>query len=248
MKRLAPLASLIAPLLAAPAVMAGTQPNIYGTTCPAILTVQSADCTVSVIRQCPGDPTGATTSVTFDRDGYLSASAVDAQSAWTESHTSWDGAFERTLPNPGDPISLDDLLRDGIDTYDFRLSHTEGGVTRELQVVGADILTGRQTSIDGLPLDIVSTDLRILESDGTTFYQTRGEQYISPAMRLWFLGTDSVLGDDGTITDYDARPVDFLFPGDPGFGAPTPLYGCPDAAPSLPAPAAPAGPGANTDK
>lgn len=245
MKRLAPLAPLVALTLAAPATMAETRPNIYGATCPAILTVQSADCTVSVIRQCPGDATGATTSVNFGPDGYLSAGAVDAQGAWTENHTSWDGAFERTLPNPADPISLDDLLRDGIDTYNFRLSHTEGGVTRELQVIGADILTGRQTTIDGLPLDIVSTDLRILETDGTTFYQTRGEQYVSPEMRLWFLGSDSVLGDDGSITNYDSRPVDFLFPGDPGFGVTTPLYGCGDSAPSLPAPASP---GANTDK
>ena len=245
MKRLAPLASLIALALSAPAAMAETRPNVYGASCPAILTVQNADCTVSVIRQCPGDPTGATTSVTFDRDGYLSASAVDGQGAWTETHTSWDGAFERTLPDAADPISFDELLQQGVDTYDLRISRTEDGVTRQLQAIGADILTGRKTTIDGLPLDIVATDLRILESDGTTFYQTRGEQYISPEMRLWFLGSDEILGDDGSVTNYDGSPVDFIFPGERGFGGTTPLYGCPDA--GFPPPV-PAGPGANTDK
>ncbi|HHB81168.1 MAG TPA: hypothetical protein ENK83_05405 [Aliiroseovarius sp.] len=111
------------------------------------------------------------------------------------------------------------------------------------------MLTGDSVTIDGVPLQVVATDLRILEADGTTYYQTRGQQYVSPEMRLWFLGTDSVVGDDGSVTNYDATQAAFLFPGDPGFDDETPLYGCAagaeDGVKTAPLPA---GPGKNTNK
>ena len=240
-----------AALFATPAM---ATPNIPGEACPTILTIQSKDCTVTHITRCEGDANGVTTSLLFDADGMLFSASSDAQGGWLESYDSGTNVYETVTGKPADPISMDTLLRDGIDTYDFTLSHTEAGQTRTLRVVGADILTGEEQRIDNVALKVVTTDLRILEEDGTINYQTRGTQYLSPELRQWFLGTDSVLGDDGSVTNYDSSPVEILFPGEPGFDDVTPRYGC-SAAPEhgvetapLPVDPAPTGPGKNTNK
>ena len=214
------------PLVLAGPALGGEIPVLHGADCPVILTVQSQDCTVSHVRHCAGEALGATTTVTYDSDGYMTTSVADAQGGWVESYAVWDQAIERTLPDPADPVSLDDLLADMVDTYDFRMTHAAGGVSRTLRVIGADLLTGREVTIDGVKLREVSTDLRILEEDGAVHYQTRGMQYVSPEMRLWFLGTDAVQESDGSITNYDSRPVTFRFPGDPGFATTVPKFGC----------------------
>ncbi len=237
---------LISALLASPAI---ATPNIAGESCPAFVTVQNADCTVIHITRCAGDSSGTTASLLFDAEGLLFSASSDAQGGWLESYDALNNVYESTIGEPIDPISLDTLLRDGIDAFEFNLSHSEAGQTRILRVVGADTLTGEELRIDNITLLAVSTDLRIFEEDGTINYQTRGTQYISPEMRQWFLGTDSVLGEDGSVTNYDSSPVAFIFPGEPGFGDTTPLYGC-SAAPehgdeTTPTPT---GPGANINK
>ena len=238
--------ALLAATLATPAM---ATPNIPGEACPAFLTVQNADCTVSLVTRCEGDNTGTTTSMLFDASGLLFTASSDGQGGWLESYDADTNVYETTTGKPVDPVSLDDLLRDGVDTYDFLLSHSEAGQTRTLRVVGADMLTSDELRIDNVTLLAVSTDLRILEEDGAINYQTRGRQYVSPKMRLWFLGTDSVLGEDGSVTNYDSSPVKFIFPGEPGFGDTTPRFGC-SAAPEHGDETAPmpTGPGANTNK
>lgn len=243
MKRLVLLTAM---LIASPAL---ATPNIAGEACPVFVTVQNADCTVTLITRCEGDSSGTTTSLLFDADGLLFSASSDNQGGWLESYDALSNIYETTIGTPADPISLDTLLSDGIDTFEFTLSHTEAGQTRTLRVVGADTLTGEELRIDNIPLLEVSTDLRIFEEDGSINYQTRGTQYISPQMRQWFLGADSVLGEDGSVTNYDSSPVTFTFPGEPGFGDTTPLYGCTsapehgvDTAPK------PTGPGVNTNK
>ncbi len=238
-------------LLASPA-LAGSN-LVIGETCDPILTVQNADCTVTIIRACSDWALGASTSVTYDLNGRISAAASDENGAWLESFTTWDNAWERAIGTPEDPVSLDTLLSEGIDTYNFRITHEVDGESRILQVIGADILTGVEQRIDNVPLKTVTTDLRILEADGSVFYQTQGMQFVQPEMRLWLLGTDSVIGANGSVTNYDSSPVDFIFPGEPGFGETMPLFGC-EPAPehgqeTAPQPVpGPVGPGANTNK
>jgi len=238
--------SLGATLVAFPAM---ATPNLPGEACPTTLTIQSKDCTVTHITRCEGDADGVTTSLLFDADGILFSASSDAQGGWLESYDSASNVYETVIGKPVDPISMDTLLRDGIDTYDFTLSHTEAGQTRNLRVVGADILTEEEQRINNVALKVVTTDLRIFEEDGTINYQTRGTQYISPELRRWFLGTDSVLGDDGSVTNYDSSPVEILFPGEPGFDDITPHYGC-AAAPEhgVETVPLPVGPGVNTNK
>ncbi|EAQ12668.1 hypothetical protein RB2654_15320 [Rhodobacterales bacterium HTCC2654] len=120
------------------------------------------------------------------------------------------------------------------------MHRTAPGEDREITIVGADMLSGETTVIDGMTLDIVQTQLQILTEDGSVEYQSRGVQYLNRELGLFFLGPEEVLDDTGEATPYDNSPVDFIHPGEPGFAQTLPLYECDQQkAGFTPAPAAP---------
>lgn len=208
--------------------------------CEAFLTVQSRGCSVSVLWRCDVASGGDFTEASFGADGLEALVSYAAGYQWLESIYIWDSSREEFLPPAADPIDLATLLEAGIDTYDFAMRRSEPGRTYDIRVTGADALTGETIVIDGYTLDVVRTRLEIVDEAGAAEYRSEGTQYFSRALGHFFLGAETVWGEDGRAADYDSAPVDFILPGEPGFGATTPLYECMPADAALMAPRSPA--------
>ncbi len=193
--------------------------------CEPFLTVQSMGCAVALHWRCDVAPAGDHWEGVFDTEGLLSIAHYDGDYQWLETQYMWDGSREVTVGSD-DPISLSDLLAGGMDTFAFTVRRTEGKTTEMQRVVGWDELMGETVTIDGVTLERTRTEHRYMTEDGDVAYHGRGQQYVSRDMRLFFLGQDEVMGDDGSVTTYDSTPVDFIHPGEPGFGKTQPLYGC----------------------
>ncbi len=207
--------------------------------CEVFLTVQSKQCSVSNLYRCDTD-TGGFAEAMFDGEGMSAVVTYRAGYQWQDSLYMWDNSRERLVEPAEDPIDLPTLTDEGIDTFRFTMHRTAPGEDREITIVGADMLSGETTVIDGMTLDIVQTQLQILTEDGTVEYQSRGVQYLNRELGLFFLGPEEVLDDTGEATPYDNSPVDFIHPGEPGFAQTLPLYECDQQkAGFTPAPAAP---------
>lgn len=193
--------------------------------CEAFLTVQNQGCTTLLLWRCEKEPKGYHWAAAFDDQGLLSLSSYDNQYQWLDTTYLWDGSREVLLESE-DPIHMDDLLDTGHDTFAFSVRRTMAGQAEVMRVIGADVLTGERVTIDGVELEELATELRYFTEAGKVDYQSRGTQYLSREMRLFFPAFDEVAAQDGGTIEYDSRPVDFIQPGEPGFGATTPLYGC----------------------
>ncbi|MAM63262.1 hypothetical protein [Maritimibacter sp. UBA3975] len=226
-----------ATLLAAPA---SANPFVPPAGCDVFLTVQSRQCSVSHLYRCESAPDGGFAEAIFDGDGMSAVVGYGPTYQWQDSVYMWDNSREVLVPPAEDPIEIDTLADEGIDTFRFTMHRTAPGEDREITIVGADTLTGETTTIDGLPLEIVQTQLQILTEDGTVEYSSRGVQYLSREKRLFFLGPEEVYDDAGEATPYDNSPVDFIEPGEPGFASSLPLYECDQQKAGLtPAPVSP---------
>ncbi|WP_300516098.1 hypothetical protein [Aliiroseovarius sp.] len=203
--------------------------------CEAFLTVQTQGCTSLLMWRCEKEPEGYHWAAAFDGQGLLSMSSYDHQYQWLDTTYLWDNSREVLLDSE-DPIHMDDLLDIGHDTFAFTVRRTMQGQTRKMRVIGADVLTGERVTIDGIELEELSTELRYFTEAGDVDYQSRGTQYVSRELRLFFPAVDQVVAQDGGTIEYDSRPVDFIHPGEPGFGATTPLYGCEEIKTRLPRP------------
>ncbi len=194
--------------------------------CETFLTVQSRECSVSLLWRCDGVDDGPIWEANFSEGGLQSVVSYAANYQWLDAVYMWDSSREELVPPATDPIDLDTLIGTGIDTYDFIMRRSEPQGTRDVRMVGADQLTGRSVTIDGYDLEAVATELQILTEDGRVEYQSRGIQYLSHDLRLFFLGRETVTGTDGVAAEYDGTPVDIIRPGEPGFGTTVPLYDC----------------------
>lgn len=194
--------------------------------CETFLTVQSRECSVSLLWRCDGGDSGPIWEANFSDAGLQSVVSYAADYQWLDAIYMWDSSREEFVPPAADPIDLDTLIDTGIDTYDFIMRRSEPQGMRDVRMVGADQLTGRSVTIDGYHLEAVATELQILTEDGRVEYQSRGIQYLSHDLRLFFLGRETVTGTDGVAADYDGTPVDIIQPGEPGFGTSVPLYDC----------------------
>lgn len=202
--------------------------------CSLFMTVQSRQCRVSNYYTCTQDAPGEQWRSDFDQEGIYFSSKIDAEAQWIESHDLPDLVIQRLDPNPDDPASFSELLSSGTDTFAFGLSRDNGERTR---VTGFDRLTGRSVTIDGIPLQ--ETEFEFTETDpaGNILRQSRGNEYISPDMRMFFSGPSEWNGGDGQFLPIDGSPREFIFPGEPGFATTQPIFDC-DAILSLaPAPA-----------
>ncbi len=208
--------------------------------CEVFFTVQSKQCSVSNLYRCEGYEDGAFAEAMFDGEGMSAVVTYAPGYQWQDSLYLWDNSREVLVSPAEDPIDLPTLEAEGVDTFRFTMHRTAPGEDREITIVGADMLTGETVTIDGLELDVVRTQLEILTEDGATEYQSRGIQYLSREMGLFFLGPEDVYNDGGEATPYDNSPVDFIHPGEPGFAETLPLYQCDQQkAGFTPAPAAP---------
>lgn len=206
--------------LASPA-LAGTWTPPEG--CEVFMTVQSKACRVSNHYTCAGDPPGDQWRADFDQEGLYFMSRISREAEWVES-------FEvnppsRTALDPGaeDPMSFSELLASGVDTFAF--SQTRDGATRT-HVMGMDSLTGRSVTIDGEPLEETQFDYTETDDAGTVLRRARGNEYISRERRIFLAGPGETDLGDGMWRPIDGSPVEFVFPGEPGFASTQPLYDC----------------------
>ena len=213
MKRLA----LILPLLMASPVMA-QQGFAAPDGCTGKLTVQHRNCAMVNVWTCDPDAPGDQWIALIGQNGVFSVQRVDDQFQWMESYKA-TGTEVLQVPAP-DPASLDELFATGLDTWDFTLD-TDNGPERH---VGFDMLTG-DTIVIGQEV-LLGTEFqgRTLDADGNEIYAGSGRQFVSETHRLFFLGQSWDDENPGQISD--SSPVDFIYPGEPGFFADQPRYEC----------------------
>lgn len=212
------LSTALSSLLAAPA-LAGTFTPPEG--CTPWLTVQMRSCKVSNHYTCENDAQGDKWRVDFGINGAYFRSRIDYETQWVESHNS-DGIVELLEPNPADPASFSELLETGLDSYDFSQMKSDG--VRE-NIKGYDRLTGESVVIDGVTLLRTKYDAEIRYDDGTLAWKAQGSEFIHPEWRIFLSGTGQVQI-DGNLIPKDFTPVDFVFPGEPGFMETIPTYDC----------------------
>jgi len=220
---------VLAALAAAPAAAQQWEP---GQACEPFLTVQTAGCMVTNYWTCDGAPDGYIYSASHDADGRHIAGATDAGGNWVD--TVFDGGWQERLLHPvADPISHSNLVDSGVDAFDFTLLTNSSdpeiavGLTR---VRGIDILTGERVTIDGEDLLETTYLTTYAGPDGVVWATSRGTQYYSAGFRMVFSGNGAWI-EKGDTDVRNLSPVDFLEPGDPGFGSITPAHGCDAAAP-----------------
>lgn len=223
-------AMILAAFGAASAFPLAAQQWAPGESCEGFLTVQSRGCFVTNFWTCGDAPEGYVYRASFDDQGPLVAGAYDIDRNWVDTVFS-DGWRERLLYPLTDPISADELVERGMDAYDFETitnSEDEDLSVVRTRIRGVDLLTGNETAIDGIDLLELQYYLTYTNSAGDLYSQGRGRQYFSPEYRLFFAGEDE--WDSGSGYEaYDNTPVDFIEPGEPGFGAQTPVHDCPDS-------------------
>ena len=214
---------LFAALMLVPAPAVSQETFGLPSVCRGLVTVQMKSCSVSHHFTCETDPDGYRRRVDLDETGITYSGAVDAETQWIESFHFRSGHSERLEDMPQDPASFSLLVDTGTDTYDFRTLSDEVGPTR---YVGADTLTGESVTIDGETLLRTTYRIRAEAADGTVMWSSEGREYIHPEWRVFLAGEGTYFMPDGDTFDVDDAPVDFIFPGEPGFLATSPIYGC----------------------
>ena len=190
--------------------------------CTTFMTVQARQCRVSNHYTCSADPAGDQWRADFDQQGPFFLSRINAEAEWVESFDLGETVVRQVLqPNPADPASFSELVGSGVDSFEFALSRDNG---EETNVRGFDRLTGRSFTIDGISLLETEFDFTETDLNGTILRQSRGNEYISTEMRLFFSGPSQWNGGDGNFLPTDGSPVEFIFPGEPGFAATEPLF------------------------
>jgi hypothetical protein len=212
------LALLVGP---ASAVQAGTFTAPEG--CEAFMTVQSRQCRVSNHFRCAADAPGDQWRADFDQEGIFFQSRINSEAEWVESLEFSPNTRQQLEPAPEDPASFSELLNTGKDDFAFGLSKDTGERTK---VRGFDRLTGNTRIIDGITLQETEFDYTETDLDGNILRQANGNEYINPDWRMFLSGPSLWNGGDGQFLPSDGSPMQFIFPGEPGFGATQPIFDC----------------------
>lgn len=192
--------------------------------CQTFMTVQARQCRVSNHYKCSADAAGDQWRADFDQQGPFFLSRINAEAEWVESFDLGEVPVRQTLdPQPSDRASFSELLASQIDTFAFGLTHEPGEKTK---VTGFDRLTGNSVMIDGIRLQETEFEFTETDAAGTILRQSRGREYIHPEWRMFFAGPSEWNGGDGEFLPMDGSPVQFIFPGEPGFAATEPLFDC----------------------
>lgn len=190
--------------------------------CEAYVTVQTESCTVEHQFTCAFDPDGHQRRASLDERGLIYTGRIDAETQWIDSFHLINGHREQLEADPVEPASISDLIALGVDDYDFRTLSDEIGETR---YTGQDTLTGRQVTIDGVTLDETTFDITAYDPAGNEIWSAQGREFISRDWRVFFSGVSTITNQRGTFEVSD-RPVEFIFPGEPGFLSSRPKHGC----------------------
>lgn len=190
--------------------------------CTGVLTVQSRSCLVTHLWTCEADAPGEQWIALFGQNGPFQVRKIDAEFQWLTTYYA-DPPRTETMAQPApDPESLTELFANDYDTYDFTVAFDDGAEPE--RIVGFDKLTGESVVIDGEPLLRTEFGYDMLAPDGTITASRAGRQYVSERHRIFLFGTDW----DAATPDevFDGTPVQFIYPGEPGFFAASPRYDC----------------------
>ncbi len=190
--------------------------------CSGVLTVQSRACLVTHVWTCETDAPGEQWVSLFTDAGPFNVRKVDAEFQWLETYFAQPPAVETMVQPAPDPESITVLLAEDYDTYDFTVTNDRGEPAERIR--GYDSLTGEEVVIDGEPLLRTEFAYEVTLPDGTISYRGAGRQFISSSHRLFFLG--ETWNQDTPDQIMDATPVEFIYPGEPGFFNASPRYDC----------------------
>lgn len=190
--------------------------------CTAFLTVQSKDCSVDHHFTCEGDPDGHKQRVSLTERGLSYLGSTNFESQWVGSFHPLTGHSEQLSDVANAPASFSELIASGKNVFDFETNSAEIGTTR---YVGQDELTGRGVIIDDVTLEETKYSITALAPDGTELWRAEGNEYISRDLRLFFAGSGTVTTPTDSY-DKDDSPVEFIYPGEPGFLSANPKHGC----------------------
>ena len=192
--------------------------------CTGYLSVQQANCKVSHYWTCEQDPQGVQWRADLGRGAVTFVGKIDAEAQWLESYD-FSPIRQSNLSLPAtDPASLTELLGTGVDSFDFIIVDPETRV--RTRVVGYDRIVERDVTVDGEPLHRTEFSVRFVNPGSDTAHmEVSGNEYVSATHRRFFGGPRTHTS-GGRTTRADSSPVDFLYPGEDGFFAKTPLYGC----------------------
>ena len=191
--------------------------------CRLEMTVQLASCRVAQHYRCDFDPQGDQRVAYFtETGGPVHLSHIDAETRWLETRDPLSGLIE-TLAEEPDAASLSVLLATGRDDYDFWIVTSDG---LRLHHQGHDRLTGEVVRIDGIDLLATAFSVTTSTEDGTPVYTRKGGQFVSPDHGRFYGGREEWRDWSGATGTGDDSPRGFALPGDPGFGALVPVYGC----------------------
>ncbi len=214
-------AAAMVPFLAASPAQASSFTPPEG--CTGWMTVQSRSCRVSNYYKCSADAPGDQWRADFDQEGVYFLSQINAEAEWITS-IEVPAMITQTLdPGAADPASFSGLLSQGVDSFAFGLSKDDGTASR---VSGQDKLTGNSTTIDGITLQQTEYEFTETDAMGTILRRSRGNEYVNPDWRLFFSGPGEFDFGDGNWVPMDGSPVQFIFPGEPGYMATEPLFEC----------------------
>ncbi|NUB45216.1 hypothetical protein GEU84_012520 [Fertoebacter nigrum] len=206
--------------------------------CTGFMTVQARGCRVSNHYRCEADAPGDQWRADFDAEGIYFVSRIDVETQWVESYDMFPTVKQTLDANPEDPASFTELLA-GADSFAFGLSKDNG---ERSKVTGYDRLTGKTVVIDGIRLLQTEFDFTETSIGGTVLRRAKGNEYIHPDWRLFFAGPSQWDGSgEGNYVPVDGSPVQFIFPGEPGYMATEPLFECDALMSALPPAVVPVG-------
>lgn len=211
----------IAAMLAAPGWAFGQNFQLPAG-CEAFVTVQGKDCTVSHLFTCSDDPAGHTRRADLDEERITYVGRVDSEAQWIESFHLLSGHSEQLESNPDDRASLSELLATDRDTWDFVTESAQIGPTR---YTGEDRLIGERVVIDDVTLLRTEYEIVSRAADGQELWRGQGREFVHPEWRVFLSGISEYTTSDGTF-ETDGTPVEFIFPGEPGFLSVNPKHGC----------------------
>lgn len=190
--------------------------------CEAYATIQKRSCTVSTLFHCEGDPDGHQRRMDFDEETMTYMGQIDAETRWVETFYASTGTSETLAPNPVDPASFSTLIETGYDDWDFGTISSNNILTI---FRGYDRLTGETLLIDGVTLEQTEFSIVAYDPAGPELWRSVGNEYIQRDWRTFLSGTRTVTV-PGEVFETDGRPVEFAFPGAPGFQSTEPRYDC----------------------
>ena len=199
--------------------------------CQTYLTVQSRSCVVTNHFVCPQIDPDDKFRTDFGEAGPFFTSRIDGDAQWVASGPPDDPQRTRTVDPVNDRGSARELIETGVDSFDFYQTNPVEGRTR---VTGFDRVLG-EVEIDGEPLYRTEFEMTRRDASGQVIEHAVGREYVSDRHRRFFAGYSADLVDGAERNKRDRSPVEFIYPGEQGFGATYPRYDC-DLMSALPRP------------